>query len=229
MKRLIAALMLALTLAACTTPRASQPFQFTPLPQGMMLAQAGGCGAFADDPQLAPLVGKVALDNLAQQTEAMLADSARPTPAERQAASLWRTKQAACREATIAAERGKTAEAITALDERLAADTGALIGELAAGKLAYGAFARRQRALVDRYNQDYQPLAAAEAQRRYNEAERERAARRLDELRSREYYYGPGWYDPWYGRGGYRPWPGYYGGYGRSYGSGISIGVGRWF
>lgn len=139
---------LALLLSACTT--------YVPVPYRPMAdagVSPGACGNFEADSRYAPLRGRVALDNPAQQTETMLRDPGRPSRAERAALGEWRRASDQCRRTTIAAQRDAgVPEAQLALDTRLADDLDALSGQLAAGRISYGEFARQRQSLADGYN-----------------------------------------------------------------------------
>lgn len=212
---------LSLALAACTT--------YVPVPYRPMAesgAAAGACGNLEADARYAPLRGRVALDNLAQQTDAMRNDARRPTRSERAALEAWRSTSDQCRRSTIAAARDAgVPDAQLALDTRLAEDLDALGGELAAGRISYGDYARRRQSLADRYNDAAARLEGS------GEAPRYAVAPPVYYVAPSYYaappYYAPPpyYYQPWYPAIGGSVWYGS-GWHGRHGHGGWGVGVG---
>lgn len=195
--RSLSLLPLALLLSACTT--------YVPVPYRPMAdagATPGACGNFEADSRYAPLRGRVALDNPAQQTETMLRDPGRPGRAERAALGEWRRASDQCRRTTIAAQRDAgVPEAQLALDTRLADDLDALTGQLAAGRISYGDFARQRQSLADGYNSASARVAGSgegDAPRYYAAPPVYYGAPAPVYVAPPAYYYPPPYY--------YRPW-----------------------
>lgn len=202
--RTLAALIVTLAaLAGCAAPAPVDPGavagRATPWPDPL-----ADCASFASRPEYAPLRAHLALDNLAGQTAAMRADRAIPTRTERERIRRWADERHTCLSAAAYAQRPQSSLAMIAIDEEMLAATQALDRDLAAGKLGYGAYARRRQQIADAYNDDWQ-----RAEREFV-AELNAAAARRAQARAAFGYDDPFLDDRW---GGPRP--------------GISISVGR--
>lgn len=223
--RSLPALALLALLAACATPQTApmQPTAYIPPP---------GCGGFSSNPEFAPLRGKVALDNLAEQTPAMQKLGSRPGKRERALLQNWSAQRLDCLAAEQQAAKNWSTEAMSELDTRYLEANRGLDGELIAARISYGEYARRRQTTADAYNDAWQ-ARWSEQQARIQAERRAQAERYWQDRYYYDDYYGgywpyyrPGYWPYYYGR----PWgaAGYYHYPGHS-GTAVSIGVGYGF